>query len=325
MPGSPEQTRATLRPLGGAGERKAAALDLGTERELVARLAGGGGADQVEIEAVADQLLGLGQQALRLARAPAQVARPEADDGEPALGAADGAGIEVVRRQGDGAGDPLALALGHQEAAFRTDCREGGAFGDTPAAGLAEDDLGGRCEASGLGEQALGAKKRAGTPSVAASACTAGSAALRSRETMQPMLARASPCSARTASTRSDSASDGAPASVPTPRARRVDGRRAGRVSLDGAVRDQQLRGCLGVDRQVCAREPRWIAGIDGQPDRAALEQPSHDALGVPGLARVQPGGGASRARPKRLSPAVVTAGATPRSAAIFRASSLAP
>ena len=76
--------------LGGAGQREAAALDLGTEREVVARLAGGGGADQVEIEAVADQLLGLGQQLLRLARAPAQVARPEADDGEPALRAADG-------------------------------------------------------------------------------------------------------------------------------------------------------------------------------------------------------------------------------------------
>ena len=69
------------------------------------------------------------------------------------------------------------------------------------------------------------------------------------------------------------------------------------------------------------ADDPVAMAQGHPGPSRSRAMTP----LACSGLARVQPGGGASMAMPKRLSPAVVTAGATPRSAAIFRASSLAP
>ena len=234
--------------------------------------------------------------------------------------------MQVVRRQGDGAGDALALALGHQEAAFRADRRQGGTFGDTPAAGLAEHDLGGGGEARGLGEQALGGEEAGGDAEAGGERVHGGLGGLEvegddaaDAGARQPVLGedrvdqvgqRLGWCSGLGADTERED--------------RRMVDEPVGRA-LDGAVRDQQLRGCLGVDRQVRAREPR------GSPastvSRTALPSSSRamTPLACSGLARVQPGGGASRAMPKRLSPAVVTAGATPSSAAIFRASSLAP
>ncbi len=94
MPGSPEQTRATERPSAARVRAKSTALDLGTQRKIVPRLAGGGGTDQVEIEAVADQFVGFAQQLLRLARAPAQIAWSQADHRQTALRAADEARIQ---------------------------------------------------------------------------------------------------------------------------------------------------------------------------------------------------------------------------------------
>ena len=86
--------------------------------------------------------------------------------------------IEVVRAMGDGAGDPLALALGATR-------RPSGPLppvphlSHTPAAGLAHDHLRARGRAVGLVEQAIGAEEPGRHSSLAASACTAGSAALR--------------------------------------------------------------------------------------------------------------------------------------------------
>ena len=96
------------------------------------------------------------------------------------------------------AGRPARAALGHdQDPVFATG-GEGRALGHPPAAGGAERRIRSLREAAGFGQQTRGSKNRAGTPSAAASARTAGSSRFTSIETTAATAPASSPASANT-------------------------------------------------------------------------------------------------------------------------------
>ena len=97
--------------------------------------------EQVEIAAVADPVLGVVQQGLRLRGAPARIAGPEADDREPALRPADPVRIDRGGRTCDRASRALGLGLGDHQRAAGPGRGQRRALGDAMAAGRREHHL----------------------------------------------------------------------------------------------------------------------------------------------------------------------------------------
>ena len=159
MPASPDETSATFRPSAARSSAGRARASSCAERAVVAAFAGDRRAEQVEIEAIADDLARRGERGARLRGAPAGIAGADADDRQPAARAADRGGVDRPRRAGDGAGRVARLALRHDEGSARAGRGERRAFGDAPAAGRAEHRLGAFGQALGLGKQALGREK----------------------------------------------------------------------------------------------------------------------------------------------------------------------
>ena len=137
-------------------------------------------------------------------------------------------------------------------------------------------------------------KKRAGTPSDPASACTAGSSALRSIENTPPTAPGASPAASRQARASASTSSGAAPRSQPMPSAIRrgvVDQR--GRRALDAGVVRQDRQRSRAAGRQVARGKP-FDAGW--QADPRALQQGGDEGFAMlrvrerPALGRVVEG-----------------------------------
>ena len=274
MPASPEQTRATDRPAAASSRAKRQRSSSAPSGKSWLLLADGVGADQVEIEPVADQVLGFCDQAPRLGGAPVGAAGSEADDREPALRSADRARVELGRAEGDGAGDARALALGHEEPSLRAGGREGRTLGHAPAAGLAEHRFRRVGEAVGLLRQPLGREEAGGHAQRGRQGVDRGLGGLEVERDdagdgmrAQPMLGEHVP-------------GEGDQRFRRCPRlgtdAERQDGRmedEAGRLAPAVAVGDQDLgRGRL-VQRQRRRAQPIGATCLDGEADHAALEE----------------------------------------------------
>ncbi len=134
--------------LGGTCERVAAAFCLRRRagRRDVAPLAGG--SDEIEVEAVADELVGVAQ-----AGASASAVRQSALPGPTPMTARRPRAVPMAGRIEDigglrhGAGDAIADPLRDDQPPLRPDGGQGGRFGHAPAAGLAEHDARNGCSA----------------------------------------------------------------------------------------------------------------------------------------------------------------------------------
>ncbi len=140
-------------------QRLAAAILLRPQREAMLRGAGQQVRGEVEIEAVADDLLRLAQDSLGLARAPFGGTRADPDHRERPLRLPYRRGIDVARGEGHGAGHALTPPLGHEEGPARPGGGQRGALGHAPAAGLTKDDLGAGSQPIGLLEEPVRAQK----------------------------------------------------------------------------------------------------------------------------------------------------------------------
>ena len=209
--------------------------------------------------------------------------------------------------------------LRQDERGRRAGGRERRAFGDAPAAGLAEHDLRALAQARRFRQQRVGGEEaRRHAELLARRAWIAGSAALSAIEK--------TPATA-TAATRpaSREASHHERAHL-VRRRRRARSRCRGRASAGwrisvvavGGRRDRSVTtdrpAALAVapagERQRCASQPQSasaasISRSTGSPASSA----AMTAFAAAGLATRQPGGGSSSARPSRTSPAVVIGG----------------
>jgi len=108
------------------------------------RLAGSEMPEQIEIEAIADQIRSGADRRLGLGGATTGVARPDADDRQAPARPAARCSVDEARTPGDGAsGAPRAL-LGDDERRVQSGGGERRPFGDAPAAGGTERRLGAR-------------------------------------------------------------------------------------------------------------------------------------------------------------------------------------
>ena len=179
-------------------------------------------ADQVEIEAVADQVLGFGQQPL----APRRCARParRGRGRRPRAGPAAGRRRPDRGRRARGPwrrwrARPCCLVTSSRPPVPAAASAAPSATPQQPVCAEHQLRAGSPGAPSPRSSRCAG-KKRAGTPRSAASACTAGSAAFRSIETTQAMAARASPRCGQASRRPAPAAPGGHPASAPTPSAR---------------------------------------------------------------------------------------------------------
>ena len=107
-----------MSPFGGQVQGGAHPRLLLAQRVGVQGLAPGQRSQEVEIEPVADQIVGPADLGLDLRRAPGGVARAGSDHSQPAARPADRRGVERRRRPRDGAGRPLRFPFRHDERAF---------------------------------------------------------------------------------------------------------------------------------------------------------------------------------------------------------------
>ena len=174
--------------------------------------------------------------------------------------------------------------------------------------------------------RAAASKNRAGTPSCRATAHTAGSSIFRSREATQATAPGASPAVSSACRARAHSSAGAVPRSQPRPRASTPGWSTTSPAAPRRSV-TRTLRRPLAPNAAPPASHSSHSAGAasaasrTGSPaSRAAVTSLTR----APG-ARRQPGGGASRAKPRAASPAVVIAAWPPRAAAMARASRFAP
>ena len=125
---------------GGEIERQADPRLLVADRARIAAPAFDRAAKQVEIKAVTDHVARLRQRHARLRTAPARIARPDADNGEPSLRAANRLGNDRLRCARDRASRAPRFSLWHDQHPVRPGGGERRAFGDAPTAGRAESD-----------------------------------------------------------------------------------------------------------------------------------------------------------------------------------------
>ena len=309
-----DQRHAGLRRRGRGPARARASSS--RQRRRVQALAGDQVGDQVEIEAVADDVVGLAQRLRRLGGAPAGAARADADDGEPAARPADRGGIDGARQRGRRRRwRARERCLGDDQRRLRPGGGQRRALGDAMAADLAEDDLGRIGQPRRLALQLGRGEEAGGTPSACADRMDRrlvrlqverGDAGDRRRgETMLPRACRA---------TSAITSSGAAPRSQPTPTARTggcstsvaagsatVGDRRESVTDHSHCRSSAKARPATAASRR---RRPRRGARTGSPASSAAVT-----AFAASGLAMRQPGGGSSRPKPRRTSPAVVIGG----------------
>ena len=145
-------------PLARLLQRISAARLLAAQREIPARLAGGERPQEIDVESVAHQLVGLGNEPARLRRAPCGLPGADAHQRKPPA-RAPGVGGDRRGRTGKRRRAIGALVLFHHQCAFRPHRRQRRAFGDTGAADFGAHDLGWIGEARLLSRKLLRAKQ----------------------------------------------------------------------------------------------------------------------------------------------------------------------
>ena len=217
---------------------------------------------------VADPVLGVVQQGLRLRRAPAAHAGPEAHDREPALRAADPVGIDRRGRACDRAGRALGLGLGDHQRARRPDRGQRRALGYAMAAGRREHHLGRIGEPVrfrlqlGRGEQPQRHAERVRQRTHRAARPPSARSRRCRRSPPAPGRARAS-----VVATSSRTSSAVVPRSQPTPSARILGW--ITRWSSRARPRPGRSRVTLSIagrgERRAARGQPVGIAGLDAQ------------------------------------------------------------
>ena len=171
-------------------------------------------------------------------------------------------------------------------------------------------------------------KRRSGTPSHVATALTAGSSAFRSREATQVTASGASPPATSTRLASRMSSFGAQPRSQPRPRAKTAGCSVTSATSSPGTTlrsvirtvrRPQSPNGAPPAVSQ--SAEAASVTRRTGSPASSAAVT-SFTRAPSP---RRQPGGGAFRAKPSAVSPAVVIAARAPRATAMVRLSRFAP
>ncbi len=144
---------------GGQIEGKAGPGFLGPHRADMAGLAGND-VQEIEIEAIADQIGGLGDGPAGLRGSPGGLAGSDPDDAKAPLRLAQAGGVDVPGGFGDGAGGARAdFCFGKTRWPSGPTAARAGSFGDAVAADFGEDRVGRGGETGGFGFQAAGGEK----------------------------------------------------------------------------------------------------------------------------------------------------------------------